>query len=482
MHVGREDDAQTTTRPFSCMHVRDEPGARIENPGWPRARPETGEDERTSCYRARVPSPHNPFARRLERLYVQWEEFAADHDARILCWRIAADELRLIDAFVATEQHEDGGTLPELFIRSDVPFEGGWGFEIRQQLIDMHDTSVERGELDPANVWRPGPGGGDDRQAVFEALAGIAAALAGLAERVVLIALPQKVADVELWNAWLVDFAKRSPTEARMIVLDSVEVPRLHPLIEHGGQAVMLRIAGLDVPGGTAELVAARDAQTPDNLFRQLFVAIGSAAGKGDLRGAQQHARKALTLTRQQCWPHLEVAVRMAVGATAVAVGKPAEAIDEYHCADEAAQRSRDIEGVDADRLQLTAQLGLGSALLAGGAHFQAAQVYSRVTSLAEKLGDQAMLLECWRMSSYCHEQCGAVDDAWRSGLYAIRAGEALPAEQRPSSTLAWVGEAMLRLTHHAAHRGQRGSIDAKMALLLGRADWRSLARAEAGA
>jgi hypothetical protein len=477
-------------RMANCYHVLDRGRFKIFE--WPLARafPRSNPGCPASCQTRRrvaivsitVSAANNPFARRLERLYEQWEPFAVDQHARVLRWLLRNDEIRMFDAFVATEQHERGGTLPVLFIDTRLPFDRDWGFQVERELVEAQATSIDSGELERARAWKPEPAS-DDREAVIGALVGLHAALEGLAEQVVLVARPHPISDVELWNAWLADFARRAPSVVRCVVIDTAQAPQLEPLAQHGAATVMSVVAELDIAGATAELAGGRDPAEPDNRFRQLFVALGEAAGAGRVDEAKQVGAQALQLARGHAWPQLELAVHTLLGSTLISAGTGVDAISEFVAADAAAARCHGIDGLDATRLRLTAQLGLGAALVSIQGHVEAAKVYDGAAGLARGLVEQPkpppdaaiQLLECCRMAAYCHERSGAIEQAWIAGLAALDAGETIAADQRPHSTLAWAGDALIELgRRHAAYEPQVPKLETRMATAFGRVDWRA--------
>lgn len=389
----------------------------------------------------------------------------------------------MIDAFLAVEDHDQGGQLPVLFVRCDQPFASGFGLEVRATLIELRDESLARGLLAPEEAWTPAPIAGDDRHEALVALRDVRAALnhgAGtqLAELITLVATPQTIAEPELWNAWLADFAKRAPAEVRCLVIDDVDAPQLEALAAHGGPAIMSLEPALDIAGATSALAASRDASKPDGLFSQLFVELGNASKARDLDQVRGVGRKALALTRQQQWPQLEVVVRMVLGNSLVAAGLFHEAVSQYQSADAAAQKAGEAEQIErgeADHMRLTALLGLGSALVSARDYHRAAQVYSSTTTLAVALDDPTTQIDCWRMVAYCHEQFGDLDRAWRAGLYALGAGEALRADQRSHSTLAWAGDRMLKIAEASyQYRSLGAQVDAKLCELFGHRGWRA--------
>jgi hypothetical protein len=267
------------------------------------------------------------------------------------------------------------------------------------------------------------------------------------------------------------------------VVIDTAEAPQLEPLAQHGGATVMSVVAKLDIAGATAELAGGRDPAKPDNQFRQLFVALGEASGAGRIDEAKHVGAQALQLARAQRWPQLELAVHMLLGSTLISAGTGFDAIGQFTAADDAAARCDGIDGLDATRLRLTAQLGLGAALVSVQGHVEAARVYDGAAGLARGLAKQPepppdaaiQLLECWRMAAYCHERSGAIEQAWTAGLAALDAGETIAADQRPHSTLAWAGDALIQLgRRHAAYEPLLPQLETRMATAFGRVDWRA--------
>jgi hypothetical protein len=48
----------------------------------------------------------NPITHRVAKLSNQWLEFASNRRARLLCWRLASDEQRMLEGFFALELDE----------------------------------------------------------------------------------------------------------------------------------------------------------------------------------------------------------------------------------------------------------------------------------------------------------------------------------------------------------------------------------------
>ena len=87
----------------------------------------------------------NPIARRLDVLTDQWEEFAVDEPARLLCWQFKQDELRMADAFLATQANEAASSIPDVFIELVSAFSNphGHGYVLYEELANGYLASRE---------------------------------------------------------------------------------------------------------------------------------------------------------------------------------------------------------------------------------------------------------------------------------------------------------------------------------------------------
>src|SRR5687768_13529930 len=100
----------------------------------------------------------NAIALRLDLLHDQWNEFASNPEARILRWLVHADELRMIETFVETEQDDVAGEIPDLFVRFMEPFDDvhSYGALLHSALLQQYDVS--RSDLDDEGIdssWTP---------------------------------------------------------------------------------------------------------------------------------------------------------------------------------------------------------------------------------------------------------------------------------------------------------------------------------------
>lgn len=418
----------------------------------------------------------NAIARRLDRLNDQWNEFAQYPEARLLRWIVRDDEYRMIEAFIQTEQDDAAGEIPDLFLRFTEPFQdvNQYGSALREGLIAQHAVARDEleGEDDVDMSWEPPAADGRHSLIAFiEACTTLQAHHAESMEKLALILTPVTVADDAEWLRWLRAFAEHLPDTVRAAVVDSAEAPVLEALAKELPERVRSVPADLAMPAAIAELARSAGTSGPDGQFRTLFAMLGQALGKGDMDGARRSADGALAVAQENGWTHLVAAVHAALAGGLLGAGLHAEAIRSYGAADRAGAELASSGDPTGAKLRLQAGLGACAAMVAAGDHAAAALAYGATAAQARRCEDKLMLLECWRMAAWCHEQNGDTAQAWECGLKALDAGEQLEPPDRAGSTLAYAGDGLLRIAAHSPEH--IGIVENWMMTLLG-ADWRA--------
>src|SRR5262245_10884875 len=87
----------------------------------------------------------NPVTRRVERLSNQWLDFALNPQARLLCWGLASDEQRMLEAFFALELDERSAQHDDLFLplRSAFASNQTYGRALRDELVELYRKDQE---------------------------------------------------------------------------------------------------------------------------------------------------------------------------------------------------------------------------------------------------------------------------------------------------------------------------------------------------
>jgi len=428
--------------------------------------------------------PKNAIARRLDRLNDQWNEFASDPDARLLRWLIRADELRVVEAFIQTEQDDRAGEIPDLFVTFIEPFDdvASYGASLRASLITQYeDAKPELREVGIDDTWTPPPAEGRHSLTAFiEACASLHSSYGDLIEKLAVFLNPTAVKDKSEWQRWLRALVERLPPDVRIAAVDSVESPALAALADALPTRVRTVAADLDMPAATLELSRAGGVTTPDGQFRVQFAALAQALQKSDLAAARSRAEVAGAIAHDNGWAQLVSAVHLALAGGLMAAGEWGEAISRYYNADTAGAELEAQGDAMGSKLRLHAHLGRAATLFAAQDYLKAAAAYEAATRIATKADDALMLLECWRMAAHCHEHAGDMIRAWECGLQALDAGEVLPPENRTHSTLPFAGEGLLRVAEAAS--GDVQMVDRRLTELVGTPDWRALVAAATGA
>jgi len=414
----------------------------------------------------------NAIERRLEHVRAIWNGFATDPKARLLIWRCDVDERRMIDMLVELETEPAGAATPDVFLtlRSAFLKPEEHAKTLLQELTDQFDHS--RQDLVAANLnadWQPPDPGQPNGVRLLKALDSFHHFYADRMELLAIFLSPERIADPAGWRQWLERLARVDLNASiRFMVTDSLATPLLDGLEASAPDRIRSVEPALDMSAAVEELARSEGADGPAKTFRCSLAAVASAATKKNPQAAEKAAGQALAVAKEQNWVDQEVVIHMALGAARIGAGQADKAADSYRDAIVAAREATKADHPAGPKLEVVAGMALGSALVAGERWTQAARVYEAVAPLAGKADDVTMKLESLRMAAWCHEQAAADTDAWRCGLQALEAGEAMPPEQRASSTLPWVGQTLLRLIGQPGQTGEdaaqlRARLDAAM-------------------
>lgn len=425
----------------------------------------------------------NPVVQRLERLSDQWAEFAVDEDARLLCWLFEQDELRMGDAFLAAQEDERTSTHPDVFLTLETPFENPFGHGYSLYETWMAGYLASREALEAQGVaadWQPRAydrAPNDDVAFLLERCQSFIAHYQ-LNGHLVLVLRPSAVSDPAAYLAWLQRLVRDAPANVRVLVFDHAERPVYAPLVEAEPQRVRAVPTALDMPGALQDISRhAGRLDTPGGQFRHLFVKLGAALKKQDLPMALQLGDAALVIATAQGWWHLAVPVHFALGAGLIGAQRTREAVAQYTAAEAAATRG-ETEAPEEARaacksMRLQARLGCGSALVHARAWTMAAKHYEETAPLAAESGDTRALLDCHRLASFCHEQAGADEAAFRAGMNGLEVARQMDRETLATSSFPYLGEGLMRLTSRGELQALQPTVEREIVLIAGTRDWR---------
>jgi hypothetical protein len=335
----------------------------------------------------------------------------------------------------------------------------------------------------------------DDIGALLRVMLAFHAHQEGKAALVVLFLSPTKVRDPKAYQMWLQRFAHRAPSEVRIAVVDAAGAPALAELARVEPERVVCTPCALDMPQALEDISRDAGLDTPGGQLRHLLVKLGEAAKRVDLPSALGLAAAASQITTAMQWPHLGAVVQVMLAAVHLGAGNSLEALTCYaevdrlgletyargESGEKAPEGTAELEGDVAKahglRLRRDARFGQGSVLIAMGAWEQAAAVYLETAPFCEAIGDARGQLDSFRLACLSYENAGRPHEAWQCGMKGLEVGGAVDDLTRRTSTLAFLGEGMLRLTKHSAYAAHAQAIDRHLQKLLG-PDWRRGARA----
>ena len=431
-------------------------------------------------------SPGNPIVRRLEILSDQWQEFAEQPDARVLCWQVTPDEYAMVDAFLAMESEAETAASRDLFVRLTCPFVAGrYGEALWREFVEKA-AALYQGLEDPMTpAWQApaaAPGAPDPLPFVRACESFIAHyQLPGL---LALLLSPSEIADRPAFAQWLALMARtalpRQP-KLRFIVRDDAQAPELAAVAQgQPGRVVAVR-ADLDMPAARLQLSeAAGNLDTPGGKYRQAFVQLTNALGKQDLAAAESHGAAALAITSAEKWWALSIPVHMALAGGLIAAKRNEDASRRYVQAETAAVEGQKAGDPLCAKLRVQARLGRGSLLIHAGAWRLAAALYAETVPLAKAVPDPAMVIDCHRLASLCHEQDKQYQAAWQQGVEGLGFARGVDKPVLAQTTLAYLGESLARLCKRGEFNGGWTRIERELVTLLG-PKWRPTAHLPAG-
>lgn len=422
-------------------------------------------------------SRRNPIERRIGLIHDHWVEFAELPAARVLCFLAKPDEVRMVDAFVATESDERAGTLPDLFVELSSSFDVSfpYGYAACEEFVRIA-AELHAGLEDPATApWKPPEAArGEEDVALWVKTCESFCQHYALPGHLAVLLRPTAVSHPDTFQLWLQRWAMLAPENVRAILVDDGDHPVFEPLVKVEPERVIARRLDLDMAGARLELSqGAGGLDTPGGRFRHAFVKLSNALESGKLAEAQAFGKAALGIAQAQKWFALAVPVHFSLGAALAGEGKGTEASAEYLKAEIAAAEGEEVGDPVCTKLRAQARMARGGLLVALRQYQPAAELFTNTLPLATAAEDPRMVLDCYRLASFSYEQDGSTAPAWQAGLDGLRYAKTLDPETCKRSTLPYLGEGLMRMTRRSEYSGSGPVIEKEMVTLLGTTDWR---------
>jgi hypothetical protein len=392
----------------------------------------------------------NPVERRLALLCEDWLAFRSDPSKRLLVWQVPDHALRLVQCFVQAQKHDLEYASRDLFVAFDAPFQHSvqYARTVKEQLLGQVQASrdgwVAQGlsagwSLDP----RATP---DTAAAAVDALRSLGSSMHRHIGHLAAVLLPAEVADPGHWSRWLARALQAGlPERLRLVVVDSLDQPRLAALAEQGDPRVSLRRPAVHGLATAQETFAQEATLGPAGVFRNLLMGVVGLMEHGSAEQVRVRAADALQFARRHGWADQEVVLRIMVAGALLKEQRHAEAVQVYQVARQAAGQALQAGHPAGRKLALQTWFGEAGAQLAAGDAPAAARCYDAAAQVALEDQNPLMALEARRMGAFCHARAGDAAGAQQRALQALEVGARLQPQARAWSTLPLAALELLR-------------------------------------
>jgi tetratricopeptide (TPR) repeat protein len=447
----------------------------------------------------------NAITRRLEKIQDMWNEFREMPTARCCIWTVAPDERAMIEAFYQVNTSENSKT-PDFFIRLESPFQShlNYGQILSQELQNIIDE--ERADLIEQGTpitWQS-QHVDDPKNPAIGFLRNFFQLANSMDIGALLVAylVPKTIANNNDWEKWWVAITELGiPTNIRLMVVDTEGAIADKLVKKHVGKVIAYK-PPLDMGNAIRELMnETGDQNDKGTHFKKAFLELTQCIAKRDAMGMRQYAEKAIGLARQMGYPHLEIAVLCTTASGLITEGKQKTAVKTYDEALRVAQVAKskplikevpDLKVSDADgnlfeqlSIQILFSKGTAFVGIKPPQYESGLEAYQQADKLLQELiaakgnptepvnfeqGGIFFLhrLEALRMSGYCWEGLGQKQKALELYAKAVTIAEQIPEDMRKSTTLNFVGQAMLLICQGLALKKEHQLVSDRMNQMLG--------------
>ena len=418
----------------------------------------------------------NPITRRLALMADQWLQFEEESEATLGRWLVKEEEVRMVEAFVALEETEEGN-IPSLFFRLPPPFEevNSYSFHLIENLVESclaEENLEDLKEAGVSEVYIRGFAERKNEQAWIDFLSGFADRVDSRFNHVVAFLYPDRIEDTEGFQEWVMKvLAQDLPPRLKLMLLDWEARPLFDELEARYPKKVKTLRPELDMDSAFEELAGnsgANDPNDPGILYRKAFVALMKHSKPGQLEEAKQYFEEAHQIAKGQGWHHLDVAAYLALASAMISNTSYGEIYEIYERARIAAKEVEKEDETLGKRLSVQGWMGEGAAYISQEAYEEASEAYQAGAPLAEEIKDHILAMESWRMAGFCAEKTSIWEEAWNYNWRAIRAAQKLPEDQIGNTTLGYIGQALLHVVDKGgyAHKDRVEVLDTMDSLL----------------
>ncbi len=393
----------------------------------------------------------NPVERSLLGLCNHCEKFRTDTSKRLLVWRVQDNAVRMLQCFFEVQKHESELSTNDLFIVFDSPFENSIQYSrgLKEALAGQYEASREdlkqegilaAWQFDPPNLP-------DSATGFLQGLRSFASKYHDIVGHIAAVFMPQIVTDDNAFSSWLLRALDTElPEYLRLLVVDSIETPRLSPLTESGHKLAYIDDPAVDALAVAQQTFAEEGGVGPAAVFRNFLMGLLALVEKGTVDQVKTKAADTLAFARKQGWADQEVVVTMLVAGAFLKEKRFDEAVKAYQSARQSASKAASNGHPAGQQLILQTWFGEAGAHLAAGDDALAAECYDQAAIVAQKIPNPILAIEASRMGTFCNARLNNRDGAIERGSIALTLGERLKPEERAMTTLPIAAIDLLRV------------------------------------
>ncbi len=417
---------------------------------------------------------HNAVSQRIDQLTLLWDKFIQKEKAKVCLWQIQSDERNLLEAFVELEMSQHGKT-EEFFVRFETPFKNATQYtkdliKELKSLVDETRTALEEEEI--YIHWKPHKGKSIlPKPSLFaENLQLFIQSIPTWGEgKIVAYFVPSKIENENHFLHWIGQIIENEiPDKVRLMLVEDLNNLKFEDLLQVFPIEIDAIEPQLDTDSMLSQLASMGSPQNPGVQFRKKYVAMMQAGKKGDLKLLNKLEKEALFLVKKQKWKHLEVFVHSLTGNILMSAKRFEQALKSFTNARKVAELGKAKILKSLLPKTIFAQ---SSIYVIQKKYYQAARLYEEASRAASADEDQLSEMEAWRMAAVCYESEQELPKAWKCNQNAIAIAEQMEPELVKSSTLPFVGEALLRLAEPMRLPQSKITTRQKMIELVG-PDW----------
>lgn len=398
----------------------------------------------------------NAIQKEIAKLSEHWQTFT-DGDQAILHWLIKSTNVPLANTFIKIKEQfdEDNG---EWFIQLTPEFRDMQSFagDLAEELNELIEEGLaETDGENPVNDWKTPDL--SKAQSGFHALFLSCAAVLKLFDKnieiLTLVISPTAVKKPQEYSQWWAlackikrDFKEWHP-KLKLLVLDNLDKPFLSQTFAHNSDVALSQTPSLDFNGAARAIAEQANDGSDSGKFRLHLLDMNNAVGEQDRKKLETASAAALEIAEKNQWFDLWATTLMTRGGGWLNFKVLDLAAKDYRQAQQVAAQGVEKQTPGCDKLWLQAMLFEGTAYFMANYLEHAANAYQNAAKKAEELKDSWVCLEAWRMASLSMERHKQTETAWQFATKALTVGREMKPAEREQSTLAFVGQAMLRIS-----------------------------------